>query len=269
MYLWKCFDKTSQPSTFTLQVQFMFLRRSHRPLFRFAAFRSLTGHKPVYDIVILDVEATGTSPSSDKVIEVAALKIKDGYTTEQYSCLINPGTKLSEDIVNLTKITQEMITKAPKPETTLGKLASIIGDSTVVAHNAQYDLKILAAEFRRNNIPMVPGFKKYLDESEQNKFIIGDDQVTHICTLALSRRLYPDLDTHRLSDITEKFNLLPPNAHHHRAGSDTIGTARLWVKMYADVTKKLGFCPPLKFFEELMETKAKDVEKFIKTRSKQ
>lgn len=82
-----------------------------------------------------------------------------------------------------------------------------------------------------------------------------------LCTLMLSRRLFPELESHKLSDLMEHFKL--PSAKGHRAMNDVQMTASLWRLIYREVYRRLGFTPPLQFFKRLNTIKASDVKDFL------
>jgi DNA polymerase-3 subunit epsilon len=231
--------------------------------------------RPLYEIVVLDVETTNRSPENGKIIEFAASKIIDGHLVEQYMTLINPEQKLTSEIVDLTGISQELVAKGQNTKQALLKIAEFIGDTTLVAHNASFDLKYIAAHMSENSIPLMHQLVPFCDKDvpKQPRFEVKSTTpeensvvVTHLCTLALSRRLYPDAPSHKLSEIATHLNIKKP-ANMHRAGSDVMVTSRLWAYIYEDVKNRLGFPPTLDVFEKLMEVKAKDVEKFFKNYS--
>ncbi len=133
---------------------------------------------------------------------------------------------------------------------------------------------------KRNNVPLIRALQHVITDDSVStqptfevKNIIGKAEspiaaqtepfIPYLCTLLLSRRLVPDSPSHKLGEILDHLKLKkPPSAH--RAGNYVVMTLRLWMHMYDQVTKKLGYPPTLDFFEKLVSVKAKDVEKFIK-----
>jgi DNA polymerase-3 subunit epsilon len=232
--------------------------------------------RPRYEIVVVDVETTNRSPELGRIIEVAASRIVDGHTVEQYMGLINPQVKIPQETIEITKISNELASKGQSAKQIMHKFADFIGDSTLVAHNASFDLKFIAAEMRRNDVPLARGLHYAFEQSDNIRpvfevsKIIGTTNVNvakqqfipHLCTLMLARRLYPDAPSHKLGEIAT-FLFKTEFTNLHRAGNDVMLTKRLWHSMYEEASKRLGFSPSLDFFEKLSEIKAKDVDQFI------
>ncbi|MGX1901689.1 PolC-type DNA polymerase III [Thermolongibacillus altinsuensis] len=166
--------------------------------------------------VVFDVETTGLSAVYDTIIELAAVKVKNGEIIDRFESFANPHHPLSATTIELTKITDDMLKDAPDVEEVLGKFYHWIGDCVLVAHNASFDIGFL-------NV----GFKK-----------IGRGKVTNpvIDTLELARFLYPELKNHRLNTLCKKFNI--ELVQHHRAIYDAEATGYLLVHLLKDVQEK-------------------------------
>lgn len=95
------------------------------------------------DFTAIDVETTGLNPKSDKMIEVGAVKVRDGKITARYESLINPGRKLTERITELTGITNEMLKDAPLPEEVLPKLFEFIDGDILLGHSVMFDYSFI------------------------------------------------------------------------------------------------------------------------------
>ncbi|UOQ47839.1 PolC-type DNA polymerase III [Gracilibacillus caseinilyticus] len=155
--------------------------------------------------VVFDVETTGLSAIYDTVIELAAVKIKNGEIVDRYESFANPHHPLSETTTNLTGITDDMVKDAPEVEDVLKEFHTWMGDAILVAHNADFDMGFLNTGFKR----------------------IGYDEASNpvIDTLELARLLFPELKNHRLNTLCKKLDI--ELTQHHRAIYDAEATGYL------------------------------------------
>jgi DNA polymerase-3 subunit epsilon len=137
-------------------------------------------------LAIVDVETTGADPASDRVTEIAVLETNGFALTGQWSTLVNPGTPVPGAIQALTGITQDMVDRAPRFRELAAELYEQLAGRVFVAHNARFDYGFLRREFER------AGFK-YLAKT--------------LCTVRLSRRLYPGETGHDLDSLIERHGL--------------------------------------------------------------
>lgn len=153
-------------------------------------------------VVMLDFETTGLSPAQGaRITEVAALRIVDGRVVERFVSLINCGAEVPYEITILTGITQDMVDTAPPVERVLPELLRFIGGDALAAHNASFDAKFLNAECERMDMRA--------DYSEL------------VCSLLLSRRLLPGLDSYRLSNLADNLGIrFSGNAHRAEADAE-------------------------------------------------
>ena len=159
--------------------------------------------------VVFDVETTGLSSVYDTIIELAAVKIHQGEIIDRFESFANPHRKLSDKIVQLTNITDDMLKDAPEVETVLRQFHEWTGDSILVAHNATFDIGFLNQGYKQINL----------------------DKVTNpvIDTLELARFLVPELGNHRLNTLCKHFNV--ELTQHHRAIYDAEATGYLFWKL--------------------------------------
>ena len=150
------------------------------------------------DLVFLDIETTGSTPSIDRITEVALIKIEQGKKTVVWQTLVNPETFVPGQITGLTGISNDMVKNAPTFKEIAGDLYSYLEGMVLTAHNCRFDYGFLKAEFQR---------------------LGGTLRLQTLCTVKLSRRLYPNLSGHSLDAIIKRFNL-STNARH-RAMGDT------------------------------------------------
>ncbi|MCM3765730.1 PolC-type DNA polymerase III [Neobacillus niacini] len=166
--------------------------------------------------VVFDVETTGLSAVYDTIIELAAVKVRDGEIVDRFESFANPHHRLSATTINLTGITDDMVQTAPEVSEVLQKFYDWAGDAVLVAHNASFDMGFL-------NV----GYKKMGLEKAKNPVID---------TLELGRFLYPELKNHRLNTLAKKFDI--ELTQHHRAIYDAEATGYLLMKMLKDSAEK-------------------------------
>ena len=155
--------------------------------------------------VVFDIETTGLSINHNKIIEIAGVKLKDGKEAGRFSSFVNPHEKIPEHIAQLTNINDDMVKDAPDLDVVLRQFVEFVGDSVLVAHNAQFDIGFIQAACRSIGIEPLPN--PTLD------------------TLELARMLFPSLKNHRLNTLAEKFNVRLDN--HHRAIDDSVALASI------------------------------------------
>ena len=144
------------------------------------------------NFTIVDVETTGGSPLFHRVIEIGILRIEHGEVAAKFKSLINPRQHIPEFISEFTGITERMIQKSPSFEEISEEIFPLFEDSIFVAHNSSFDYKFLTAEFERS------GFKFTMDT---------------LCTVRLSRVLYPQFKKHNLSAVIDRFDFKCKNRH--------------------------------------------------------
>ncbi|MFS0782263.1 PolC-type DNA polymerase III [Bacillus sp. 1P06AnD] len=166
--------------------------------------------------VVFDVETTGLSAVYDTIIELAAVKVKNGEIIDTFEAFANPHHPLSATTIELTGITDDMVRDAPEIGTVLKRFKEWAEDDILVAHNASFDMGFL-------NV----GYKKIGYERAANPVID---------TLELGRFLYPEMKSHRLNTLAKKFDI--DLTQHHRAIYDAEATGHLLIKMLKDAAEK-------------------------------
>lgn len=163
------------------------------------------------EYVVLDFETTGLHPQRHRVIEVGAYIVRNHQVIDSFSSLCNPGCKLPPFIVRFTGITDAMLIGQPTPEQVMKNLNAFLGNRRIIAHNAAFDSKFLAAEMKR------AGHKA------ENQFI---------CSLLLSRRIFPHIKSHKLGNLQQELGITVNNEHRsHRALDDAFVTVALFSKL--------------------------------------
>jgi DNA polymerase-3 subunit epsilon len=171
-------------------------------------------------IIVLDFETSGISPDcGDRAIEIGAVMLRGGEIVDRFQSLMNPGLRINSFIENYTGITNQMVQEAPKAAEVMHEFARFIGNTPLVAHNASFDRRFLAAELDRI------GWHCQLDFG---------------CSMLAARRVYPDAPNHKLETLV-RYRRLQTDGTFHRALADAEMTAHLWVAMTQDLRSDYGF----------------------------
>ena len=177
--------------------------------------KSIIGFPDNYTII--DLETTGLSPLRDCIIEVSAVKVRNGVIADTFSSLVNSDdTVLSSFIISLTGIKEDMLAAAPDISKVIPEYLRFIGDDVVVGHNVGFDVNFLYEAAR----------------SYTGKIFSND----YINTLRMSRKLYPDLESHGLSELAAFFSI--DNSGAHRAEADCLLTYSIYNIFKDEVTER-------------------------------
>jgi len=157
------------------------------------------------DLVFVDVETTGGAITTDRLTEIAIIRVREGVEVARWSSLINPQQKLSPFIQRLTGITDAMLEDAPLFDSIAEQVKQQLADALFVAHNARFDYGFIKNAFLRAGISW---------------------SAKTLCTVKLSRKLYPQYHKHGLDKIIARHNI--PCGDRHRAMADTEATMRFY-----------------------------------------
>ena len=157
------------------------------------------------DYVVLDLETTGVSWYRDTIIEFGAVKVVDRKPVDTYQQLVNPMRNLNPFITQLTGITPEMVRGQPDFSALWQLLKPMLEESILVAHNAPFDLRVLASCLHDYHIDWKP-------------------EAAYLCTCQMGRKVYPYLQNHKLNTLCDHLRL---ELDHHNAGSDSRACALL------------------------------------------
>ncbi len=160
------------------------------------------------EFVAFDLETTGLSSRTDKIIEIGAVILKNGREVDRFQTFVDPGRNLDRKIVELTGITEDMLKGAPTIEEVLPKFLEFIGDRVLVAHNSDFDTGFIRAECTRQGYAY---------------------NYTSADTLILSQNLLPQLSKFKLNIVSNALNL--PDFNHHRAGDDAMTCGLIMTKL--------------------------------------
>ena len=162
------------------------------------------------DFVVFDLETTGAKAPPCRVTEIGAFRVSNGRITEQFHTLVNPQIPIPAFITSLTGISDDMVREAPLFSEVVDDLLAFLGDSVLVAHNAQFDMRFINHEISR---------------------VYGEYRLANpcLCTVQLSRKLLPDIENHKLKTVAEHYSISLVN--HHRASDDAKATAEIFVNL--------------------------------------
>lgn len=170
------------------------------------------------DYTVVDIETTGFDPMFDEIIEVAGIKYRGRNEVGRFQSLVKPDDGIPDYITALAGITNEMVADAPGIEDVLPRFLEFIGEDIVVGHNVHFDVNFLY---------------DYAEDFELKPF--SNDLVD---TLRLSRRLYPELQSHKLSALAAHFGVEPDG--EHRALADCVTTQKCLSAMDAYAAQNGG-----------------------------
>jgi len=153
------------------------------------------------ELAIVDVETTGLTARFDRIIEIAILRIRNGEIVERYSTLVDPEVLISPYIEGLTGITNRELRGAPTFTSIRNDVFRLLDGAVFVAHNARFDYGFVREEFRREGI----GFNARC-----------------LCTMRLSRRLFPEHRRHSLDSIMERFGLSCSDRHRALGDAEVV-----------------------------------------------
>ena len=166
---------------------------------------------------IIDIETTGGKYNEEGITEIAIYKFDGHEVVDQFISLVNPEREIQPFVVNLTGINSNMLKNAPKFYEIAKRVVEITEGCVVVAHNAQFDNRILTTEFKRLGFDF--------------------DRET-LCTVELAKTLIPDLPSYSLGKLVRSLGI--PVTDRHRASGDALATVKLFKLLLSkDVEKTI------------------------------
>ncbi|MRH99839.1 exonuclease [Kriegella sp. EG-1] len=164
---------------------------------------------------VLDIETTGGKYNEEGITEIAIHKFDGHNVVDKFISLVNPEKDIQPFVVKLTGINNKMLQSAPKFHEVAKRIVEITEDTVLVAHNAQFDYRILRTEFRR------------LGYEYERKTI---------CTVDLSKKLLPDAESHSLGKLVRSLGIAVSD--RHRANGDALATLKLFKLLLAKDSEK-------------------------------
>ena len=186
---------------------------------------------------IVDLEATGGKFNEESIIEIAIYRFDGVSITDQFISLVNPEKEIHPYVEKLTGISSRMLKTAPRFHEIAKRVIEITSNTVLVAHNAQFDYRILQLEFKRL------GF---------------DFSMKSICTVILSQELLPDQQSYKLGRLSRSLGI--PIKDRHRASGDALATVELFkILLEKDVKQEIIRKSIVEFPGEKMDNIFKDV----------
>ena len=164
--------------------------------------------------VVFDIETTGFSPVTNRIIEIGAVKVENGEITERFSTFVNPQVPIPFHIEKLTSINDSMVMDADPIEVVLPQFLEFVGDAILVAHNANFDVSFIKENAKRQGIPV---------------------DFTYVDTVGIARALLTGQSKYTLDAVAKTLGISLEN--HHRAVDDAECTAEIFVK-FIEMLKK-------------------------------
>ena len=169
------------------------------------------------EIVCFDIETTGLKVQREAITEIGAVVLKNGKITDTFQTFVNPGRRLTPEIIGLTGITDAMLADAPPPEEALAAFLKFVDGRPLAAHNAEFDIGFIRAGCRRAGLEFDP---------------------TYIDSLILAQNLLPELHKRKLDIVAEHLDL--PAFNHHRASDDAGMVGYMLIPFFERMRREMG-----------------------------
>lgn len=170
------------------------------------------------DYVVVDLETTGYSPLTDEIIEIAAIRVKNGMAVSTFQQLVKPTEPIDIFITGITGITDEMVAESPSISEVLPRFREFLGDTVILGQNTGFDVNFLYDSYME--IFNEPLFQDYIN------------------IMRFSKKLFPEMEHHRLSDIAEACGI--SGGSYHRALNDCEYTYRSYEVMKSKIRQMPG-----------------------------
>lgn len=174
------------------------------------------------DYVMLDTETTGLRAGADSVLEIGAIRFRNGAEAGRFSSLLRPRgltrRTISSFITGLTGITYEMVSMAPPAAEVMEEFMAFMGDDVIMGYNTSFDFRFL--------------------RHECNALLMRELTNDYADVLRFARFLHPEMEHHRLADMAEHFSIV--NEHAHRAFSDCLTTDLCYRELRREALERYG-----------------------------
>lgn len=168
--------------------------------------------------VIFDLETTGLSSRYDHIIEFGAVKVQQGMIVDRLQTFVKPPVDIPTKITQITDITQEMVSDAPALNEVIDKIRDFIGDSVLVAHNAQFDTRFIQEALRKCGKPLLTN--------------------SVIDTLALSWGLIDNRRAYNLGAVSRYYKVVYDQNVAHRADYDAEVLQKVFLAMLSELSNQ-------------------------------
>lgn len=161
--------------------------------------------------VAIDLEMTGLQAKTERILEIGAAKVVDHQVVDTFQTFVNPHRRLSQTIVELTGITQDMVADAPEDVDALKELLEFVGELPLVGHNIMFDYSFLKQCAANHKIPL---------------------EKMAVDTLKISRICFPDLESKKLEAMCQHYGIA--ETQEHRALADAVMTVQLLERLWQE-----------------------------------
>ena len=169
------------------------------------------------ELVCFDIETTGLKVDREVITEIGAVVLKNGEITDRFQTFVNPGRRLTPEIIGLTGITDAMLAGAPSQGEALWAFLRFVNGRPLAAHNAEFDISFIRAGCQREGI---------------------DFDATYVDSLILAQNLLPELHKYKLDIVAEHLDL--PAFNHHRASDDAAMVGYMLIPFFEKMRRELG-----------------------------
>lgn len=171
--------------------------------------------KPYEKLIFVDLETTGANLANDRITEIGIVAVNLDGAVERWSSFVNPGRPIPSFIQGLTGISDDMVEMAPSFESLADAVRTRLADGLFIAHNARFDYGFLHHAFARTGHAL---------QSEM------------LCTVKLSKVLFPEEKRHNLDTLIERHGLIPEARHRALADADLLW--QFWGKLVRDMPQE-------------------------------
>lgn len=205
-------------------------KNKNRPLSELSTIKysSLTSRTNCSEFVVIDTETTGLNAARDKIIELCAVRFRDGKPVEVYETLINPQKPIPPEASAVNHITQDDIAHAPTIKEVLASFDQFVGNSDIVGHNLEFDLKFI----HHAGSKLIDTKRRYFCTLKISQKILKRPKTKWNSELECYETDYDgdwDVYDHKLGTLCEYFGIFSPA--QHRAAGDAIVTGKLFIKL--------------------------------------
>jgi DNA polymerase-3 subunit alpha (Gram-positive type) len=169
------------------------------------------------DYTVIDLEMTGLSAKKDKVIEIGAVRFRNGRPVERYEALVNPHMPIPKEVTELTKITDEEAGRGREEDAALQELLDFVGTDVIVGQNIMFDYAFLKQWAVNKKRPL---------------------ELSACDTLKIARALHPELASRSLENLCAYYQIERQNAH--RAPDDAMETGLLFEKLKLTCAQRMA-----------------------------
>ena len=202
--------------------------RKRRTGYEEISFSNITPKGKYSEFVVFDTETTGLAPSKDRIVELAAIRFVDGVPTEVFDTFINPEKEIPAEASAINHITNEMVANAPTISEVLPSFEAFVGNSPLVAHNLEFDLKFLFY----SGSTITDSQRKYFDTLAQSQKILKKIKSKYNREYDMWEEDYDsdwDVENYKLGTLADYFDITFPC--QHRASGDAFVTGKLFLEL--------------------------------------